>query len=222
MRWVIINGGPNLNYDVLKSEIRSEDRIICADGGAFHAKVMGIVPGLLLGDLDSIDPDTLDWVRSLKIPLDVYPVDKDMTDSEICLRSIPPKEQILLVCSLTGRPDHVLSNILLAGKLAKEGHQITMTDGQSWFYYLTGPAHFRLPLRRWLADKDARLPAVSLVPLFSEVTGVTTAGLRFPLNDSTLVPGSSFSISNAPANRTREIGVDFREGIMAVIVTPAD
>lgn len=221
MRWVIITGGPNLNYAAIKAEIKLSDKVICADSGAFHAKEMGIVPDKLMGDLDSIDSDTLSWIRELRVPLEVFSVEKDMTDSELCLREIPMDQQILLVCSLSGRPDHVLSNLLLAGQLVKEGYSLVMTDGTTWVYPLSGPAEFRLDFGRWNKLKERRELAVSLMPLFAEATGVTTIGLHYPLKDKTLVPGSSFSVSNRAKRKAPKIGVDFKGGILLVMVTPA-
>ena len=221
MRWVVLTGGPNLNYDALVKELTPEDRIICADSGAYHAKQMCILPGKLLGDLDSIDPDTLSWIRELKIPLEVFPVEKDMTDTELCLRSIPSEHPVLLICSLTGRPDHVRSNLLLAGRLADEGLDLTVTDGNTWIYAFSGPAVFRLNSRKWRTSHEREKLAVSLMPLFKEVTGVTTKGLRYELKDRTLVPGSSFSISNTVQKNASDIGVDFTGGTMLIMVTPA-
>lgn len=221
MRWVVLTGGPNLNYDALVKELSPEDRIICADSGAYHAKQMCILPGKLLGDLDSIDPDTLSWIRELKIPLEVFPVEKDMTDTELCLRSIPSGSPVLLICSLTGRPDHVMSNLLLAGRLAEEGMDLIITDGNTWIYAFNGPATFRLNNRKWRTSGEREKLAVSLLPLFGEVTGVTTKGLRYGLMDRTLIPGSSFSISNAVQKNAGDAGVDFKSGTMLIMVTPA-
>ena len=221
MRWVVLTGGPNLNYDALVRELSPDDRIICADSGAYHAKQMCILPSKLLGDLDSIDPDTLSWIRELKIPLEVFPVEKDMTDTELCLRSIPSEHPVLLICSLTGRPDHVLSNLLLSGRLVEEGRDLTITDGSTWIYACKGPASFRLNNRKWRTSHERDKLAVSLLPLFQEVTGVTTAGLRYALKGRTLIPGSSFSISNAVQKNAKDIGVDFTGGTMLIMVTPA-
>lgn len=221
MRWVIITGGPNLHYDAIKKELLHDDRIVCADSGAFHAKEMGVIPEKLIGDLDSIDADTLLWIRSLHVPLEMFPVEKDMTDTELCLREVPKDHPILLVCSLSGRPDHVLSNLLLAGQLVSEGYNLSMTDGVSWVYPLFGPARFRLDFKRWNTNRKREALAVSLLPIFSEVTGVSTVGLHYPLKNRTLVPGSSFSVSNRPKRNTAAIGIDYTGGVLLVMVTPA-
>ena len=50
---------------------------------------------------------------------------------------------------------------------------------------------------------------------------INTIGLHYHLINKTLLPGSSFSVSNHAEKNVPEIGVDFKEGVMMVIVTPA-
>ena len=220
MRHIVITGGPNLDYAAIKSILRMDDRIICADGGALHAQKMGLKPDKLVGDLDSILPETLAWVQDYHIEMEVYSQDKDMTDSEICLRQIPSTEPIVLICSLTGRPDHVMTNLMLAGQLSRENYRLTVTDGSTWVYPLHGPAHFRLNKSMWRTSRERAGLAISFIPLFSEVMGVTTLGLKYKLQSAGLMPGSSFSVSNSITSNAREVGVDFSEGVMLVMVTP--
>lgn len=224
MRYVVITGGPNIQYDNLLDMIHPEDYILCADSGAYHARKMGLIPSRLTGDLDSIDSETLQWVRDLHVPLDVYPVEKDMTDTEICLRSVPPESDIVLICSFSGRTDHVLSNYLLAGRLASEGFQMIMTDGITTVFPISGPREIFLPANRctyW--EKHTRdypgTISISLFPLFSEARGVTTEGLAFPLHNATLQPGSTFSVSNMPNKNAPGIMIHVDEGVLLVLLT---
>jgi len=220
MRHIVITGGPNLDYPAIKSILRMDDRIICADGGALHAQKMRLQPDKLVGDLDSILPETLAWIQDYHIEMEVFSQEKDMTDSEICLREIPSTEPIILICSLTGRPDHVMANLMLAGQLSRENYQLMVTDGTTWVFPLHGPSRFRLSRSIWKTSKERSGLAISLIPLFSEVIGVTTVGLKYKLLNAGLMPGSTFSVSNTIYNNAREVGVDFSEGVMLVMVTP--
>ena len=222
MRYVVITGGPNIHYDRLRSEIRPEDYIVCADSGASHARNLGLIPQKLIGDLDSIDQETLTWVRDMKVPLEVHPVDKDMTDTELCLRSVAPNQPVLLVCSFSGRPDHVLANYLLAGRLTSEGRRIVMTDGISYGFPISGPANLSIPTGLLNHVDSFVSSSVSLLPLFSTVTGVTTYGLTFALHDAELIPGSTFSVSNKANGNTRDISITIAAGVLLVLVTPED
>jgi len=220
MRYVVITGGPCINYDRLRIEIRPEDYVICADSGATHARNMGLIPQKLIGDLDSIDQETLTWIRDMKVPLEVYPVDKDMTDTELCLRSVASNQSVLLVCSFSGRPDHVLANYLLAGRLASEGRRIVMTDGISYGFPIAGPDSLAIPSGLLDPIDSSVSSSVSLLPLFSSVQGVTTHGLAFALYNAELIPGSTFSVSNKANGNTRDITIDIAAGVLLILVTP--
>lgn len=221
MRSVVFTGGPGIDSQGVLRALLPDDSIISADSGAMHARELGLTPSELVGDLDSIDAPTLAWIRENDIPVIQFPVAKDMTDSELCLRRLKIEEPILWVCSLTGRPDHVLSNLHLMGRLAEEGYEISATDGVTWVFPMSGCKEIRMRT----SDPRIFFPdtkyAVSLIPLSAEVTGVTTTGLGFPLVGATLHRGSSFSVSNEPTKETPVVGIDMTGGTLLYIVTPA-
>ncbi len=221
MGQLIISGGPELHYEGLKPWVGEYPPPICLDSGTDHARRLGLHPKQILGDLDSISPATLAWARDAGVPILSFPPEKDMTDSELGLRSLE-KEDILWFCSLQGRVDHVLANLLLAGKLAQEGYKLTLTDGNTWVYPLVGPVDFSLPPEILTSLGDWQQIVVSFVPLFGKAEKVTTRGLYYPLQAEDLFPGSSFSISNCLQKNTGEAGLSFTGGVLLVIVTTKD
>jgi len=222
MRYVVISGGPNLFDEEILMELLPDDFIICADGGANHARRMGLIPDKIIGDMDSIDDETLIWAKDNLVLMEIFPPEKDFTDSELCLMDIPSGVPVLIILPLSGRFDHVLSNLMLAGKLAGEGRSLTLTDGQTWVYPVKGPASFSIDLHQWKSQEEKRELSVSLLPLFGPAQNVTTQGLYYPLKNQTLIPGSSFSVSNRIAASEVEPGLSFSSGIVAVIITKAD
>ena len=54
--------------------------VICADGGARHARALGLEPTLLVGDMDSIDETSRKMY--VDVPSLTFPVAKDKTDSQ--------------------------------------------------------------------------------------------------------------------------------------------
>ena len=64
MRNVLILGGDDISYEGVLSQIGEEDLIICADHGADHARAMKLNPNIIVGDMDSVHPDTLAWAHS--------------------------------------------------------------------------------------------------------------------------------------------------------------
>ena len=59
--------------------MKSSEYIVCADGGANHARRLGITPDIIIGDLDSITASTKNYFK--KIPL-VLVADQYSTDLE--------------------------------------------------------------------------------------------------------------------------------------------
>jgi thiamine pyrophosphokinase len=182
---------------------------------------MELIPREIIGDMDSIDEITTKWAKEHSILMTVHPAEKDMTDSEICLRGIPEQADILVVLSLTGRIDHVMSNIMIAGKMAQSKRKIMLTDGMSWIRPVSGPGSFRVDINRW-NKKERKELAISLMPIFGQVENVHLEGLHYQLSGQTLVPGSSYSISNRLETVDDAFTVAFSSGVVLIIITVAD
>ena len=77
---VVVGGGP----------IRPPDRgfgaVIVADSGLDVALAAGLVPTMLVGDLDSISADGARWAADHGLPIEQHPADKDDTDTALALR----------------------------------------------------------------------------------------------------------------------------------------
>ena len=104
-------------------------------------------------------------------------------------------------------------------KLRSEGKRITVTDGITYGYPLSGEDHVEIDVSRFENPL-----AVSLIPWdFSvPVTGVTTEGLYYPLNDQELSAGSSFSFSNHPDGKNGKVSITIRSGRLFVTLTFAN
>lgn len=178
MRAVIIGSGEIKNYEKAKSRICAEDYIICADGGYDHAVKMGIKPDILIGDFDSISniPDDMEKVQ--------YPTRKDMTDSHIAMDLAKEKgyNEMLLLGFTGDRADHSLTNILLlinypGAVIADDNNEIRLIKDTAELCGNIGDT-------------------LSIIPVCGDLTGITTTGLEYPLNDETLYLGDSRGVSN--------------------------
>ena len=207
---VVIAGGPNKNIGNLLPIIKSAESIICADSGADSLMPYNIVPDTVWGDMDSISEETVSWLKSNEVSHKLFPVEK-----ELCLLSVPKEKEIIFVTSLVGRLDHVMSNMLLVMRLHEEGYHIKATDGMTWVYPLLGKASWRVSEE--LRKKEN---TCSLIPLGKGASGVSTVGMKYPLSDQSIVPGSSFTVSNEFDMTEKEHGFDMKDGTMLVIVTP--
>ncbi|MBO4474340.1 MAG: thiamine diphosphokinase [Clostridiales bacterium] len=212
---VVIAGGPNKDLTSLLPVIQAAEAVICADSGADALMPYGILPDEVWGDMDSILPQTREWIERNQIRTSVFPVEKDMTDSEICLRSVPEDMEILFVTSILGRIDHVMTNMLLVMRLAQEGRSITATDGATWVFPLHGACRWVVPGHLLKTENTC-----SLIPLGQGAKGVSTFGMKYGLSDRDLIPGSSLTVSNEFDMTEKEHGFVMEDGTMLVIVTP--
>ncbi|MCR5061162.1 MAG: thiamine diphosphokinase [Saccharofermentans sp.] len=211
MRIAIVTGGPV--FDEAADIVRGSDRIICADSGADFCVRHGIVPDEVLGDMDSISAETFEMMRSRRIPFKTYPSHKDETDTEIALESCPEGSEITLVCSLTGRIDHELSNLSLLIKYKEAGFDITATDGRSDVIPMSGVDTLNVE------GIDGKV-AISIIPFgCSRIEGVTTKGLAYPLQDASIDALGSLSVSNELSDGESGFEISIRSGRTLVTIS---
>lgn len=163
----------------------SFDYTICVDGGLELAKKWGLKVDYVVGDGDSYG-----GAFPKDISRENYPCEKDETDSQLAIEKaleIGAKE-IVFCGFLGGRLDHTLANLALAFSA------FSLNDVSCYFQEEWGFCY--------LADKKTKViggssgDMVSLIPLFEDVRGITTEGLKYPLLNETLYWQQSRGISN--------------------------
>ena len=182
MRAIIIGNGSIKNYNLIKSKLRDDDYIICADGGYKHTKLLGVRPEVLIGDMDSIEENDYNGeVINL-------PIRKDFTDSEVCTKFILLKDfdEIMMLGFLGTRQDHSITNISLLKQFDDASKKAYIIDENNEIY---------------LAKKENTIygkkgDIVSIIPFGQNLLGVSTTGLDYSLEDETLVFGESRGVSN--------------------------
>ena len=213
MHYYVVTGGPLTSK---AAEVIKEGEIIAADQGIDFCFEHGFTPALAVGDMDSVSASGLEKLKISGIPVQTYPVEKDMTDTELAISLVPEGEELTVVCPLSGRIDHVTANIQLAAALYRDGRNIKLDDGVTEVHFLSGNDVISLKLDRYGDDS-----AISLVPLSFDgnVTGVTTEGLYYPLTDAVVSCGKTLTFSNKPKTGVSEFKVSIRDGLMAVTVS---
>jgi len=220
MRYVIVTGGPlpDEAFEVIRSisDSKEEQVIIACDSGCDHLARLNIVPDILIGDMDSISKKGLRFAEKNNVFTELYPVEKDWTDTEIALNKTEAGDKVTLVCPISARIDHVIANLGISLKLKSEGRDIVVTDGVTYCYPLAGEDKVQIDVTPYKGNA-----AVSLIPwnFGKTVKGVTTKGLYYPLEDGDLTAGSSFSFSNHPKKGAKKISVSIKTGMLLVAVT---
>lgn len=187
------------------SLLDAADLVIAADGGAESLDRLGRRPDLLVGDLDSTDAALVGRLAAAGTRVHHHPTDKEASDTELALEAATAAgaTAIVLVGAAGGlRLDHELANLLLLADPALAGRDVRLVHRGSRVRVLRGGE--RAVLGVGAGD------LVSLMPVGGDATGVTTEGLRWPLDAATLCMGRSRGLSNevveAPASVRLERG----------------
>jgi thiamine pyrophosphokinase len=204
---VIVASAPELDIAPYQEHIRAADLLIAADGGALPLLRAGIVPHVAIGDMDSIDAAGLAELEAHAVTLRRFPREKDETDLELALlyAAAAGATTIDILGALGGRWDHTLANVaLLALPELCERRTRLLADHQTLF------------LVRDTATLEGQAgDTVSLLPLAGAAHGVTTKGLRYPLDDATLSYERARGVSNVLLDPPGHVSL--REGLLLVV-----
>jgi thiamine pyrophosphokinase len=190
---VFCNGKPP-SQQLAHKCLRSKPFVVCADGGANVAARLGIRPDLIIGDCDSVLPKT--WRQFSSVPL-LQILDQENTDLEKALDYLLKKNiRSVVVLGATGkRADHAFANLSILAKYGKKLDLIFRDDDGEIF---------ALP-KRWSGEVGTGT-IISLLPL-GKCTGITTAGLKYPLKNESLALGVREGLSNEAIADTLKIRV---------------
>lgn len=207
MRIIIVANAP-VNADTRLSLIAaSADYIIAADGGAQPLAAAGIVPHLLIGDLDSLSDQHVAWLVTQGVEVQRYAREKDETDLELALLAAVARNasHIDLFCVLGARWDHTVATIAMLSLPMLIGRTVRIfADGQT------------LAIVRDHIILDGPITrTVSLLPLTPTVDGITTTGLAYPLDHATLYFERSRGVSNVVTSMPATVQV--QSGILLVV-----
>lgn len=199
MRAVIFANGEFERPDLMAGLINAEDFIIVADGGLRHIRSLKLVPNLLVGDLDSVNENDLDWLKAQEVEILKFPTDKDFTDLELALDEACKRgfTEIMLTAALGGRADHAQANIALLSRPEMSSCNLFLNDGLTEIRLITEA----------LTISGSPGDIISLIPLCNSAVGVLTKRLEFPLNNETLSPGQTRGISNVMQADSAWIGL---------------
>jgi thiamine pyrophosphokinase len=193
--------------------------VIAADGGAERAASLGLRPDLVVGDMDSLAPEALRRLESVGTAIERVPAEKDESDLELAIRAALARgaTTIVILGALGGpRIEHELANIALLG-LAGRSAGIAIVDERCSIQLLDAgdPSAGGEAAAAYVHGEPGDY--VSLQPWGGDAGGVTTQGLRYPLQDEPLLQGPSRGLSNELAGR--EGHVSCRRGRVLVIHT---
>ena len=212
MNTLIISGG-NIETDLALNTLKSSwEHIIGVDGGVAFCRKHGILPTKIVGDFDTLDKEVLDWYREhTRTEIRAYNPVKDATDTQIAVElAIELGSSSITILGGTGtRLDHVLGNIQTLYLPFAQGVDCRILDGHN---------RIRLIKGRYVLSREEQYGTYfSLIPLTTDVYGVTLKGAKYPLNRHhfTVLGTGSLGVSNEIAEDRVEITME--RGILVLI-----
>lgn len=190
--------------------LNEADHLVCVDGGARHLVALGMVPDVVIGDLDSISEADLAAFELAGARTMRYPRDKDATDIELAVEYAAQSygAELSVMGVAHGDLDHSLGNVLLLSRFTSRFTKVVLIDGDTEAIFL-GP--------------DSELnhttqvgTTFSLVPLTPEVRNVSVTGARWPLDGATLLLGSTRSLRNTAVSE--QLLVRLESGCLMVVL----
>ncbi|MGD9995302.1 MAG: thiamine diphosphokinase [Ilumatobacteraceae bacterium] len=207
---VVTGGGPVIGAD------GPFVAVVAADSGLDTALQLGLQPTVLVGDLDSISPEGLEWAGANGIPIHRHDPDKDDTDTALAVRhaasmrsSTGATHLQLLGGDDATRLDHLLGTVICLGDPELElFDEVTAQLGATEVRVLHPGRRTELHL------EPARV--FSLLALHGDCTGVQVCGARWPLRDAVIRSSSTLGVSNESIGGLTTIAVG--SGVLTVIV----
>jgi thiamine pyrophosphokinase len=219
--YVVVVGGGSLRPQPHRpchrvAEVGARDVIIAVDSGLDVALEVGLVPSLVVGDLDSVSAEGLAWARSAGVPVEEHPADKDATDTELALRAAlraaagDDAAVLRLLCgAATDRLDHLLGIVTALGAVELGAFRRVGADIGTTAVHIVHPGHevcIELPSRA----------VFSLLALHGGCTGVDVDGARWPLHAASVPVAATIGISNESTGLP--VRIRCAAGVLTVVV----
>lgn len=184
---IVLTGGDPVDAS-LAAGLPPDAFVIAADSGLHNAATLGLGVDLVVGDLDSVDPEVLSEAERFGSTVERHPEAKDRTDLalalDVALRFAPT--DVTVVGGAGGRLDHLLANVLLLASDTYRDLTVSAVTDTATYHVVRG--------ERTLTGR--RGGHVTLLPVHGPAHGVTTEGLLYPLQGEILTPGSTRGVSN--------------------------
>jgi thiamine pyrophosphokinase len=186
--FLIVAGGEPPGKELLHGLALKADMVIAADKGAQYCLASGITPGLVVGDMDSLDQGSIDRLCALGVAMKRVSADKDQTDTEIALDEaiLRGAEHVEILGAIGDRIDHTLANIHLLCKALHQGIEARITSETQQVFLIGSGGTIR----------GSKGRTVSFLPLTPQVEGISLKGFRYELEDASMEIGKPYGVSN--------------------------
>ena len=199
---LIIANGQKENKTFIKSLAKESDFILALDGGADIALKAGIMPNLVIGDLDSISPNAKNKIGKEKL-LKVARQDNTDLEKGLDFARYFKVPSITIICAQGGRLDFTLSNFSSVFNYIDKAEIVFKTSTCDIY-----------PIKKSAKFECKKGTKISLIPM-GNTTNLTLKNLKYSLKNATFKIGQT-AVSNIALKNTFE--VSFTKGQLLVIV----
>ncbi|MBU6242162.1 MAG: thiamine diphosphokinase [Acidobacteria bacterium] len=198
-RVLVITGGSVVR---VAPQLGAFDLVVAADSGVDSAFALGLVPDVVIGDLDSVSAGGLARVRELDVAVIQSPTNKDLTDTELALAHLVTigARHATVLSPGGGRLDHAHGLLAALANPTLSVVSIEAIIGTAHVTVMHGADTRTIPLR---GSHLAALHAMN-----GMAHGVTTVGFRWNLSHEDLAPWVSRGVSNEMVAPSAEVSLD--------------
>lgn len=210
MNVLIVLGGSAALADLLVHEAELADIIITADSGAAHLAAAGLLPHVLVGDMDSIDASLLRQLESSGVDIVKAIAEKDETDGWLAMDEAISRgaTEIVMLGALGGRVDHLLGNLMLLVRAEKRDVRAVIKDEGCEITTVSGAAEI----------KGRAGDTVSLLPIGEGVSVSYLDGLQYGTQEPLPLPiDAPVGVSNVLTADVAHVVVAGRAYIVKII-----
>lgn len=209
MKVLIVTGGERPEKLLLKEKASSASMIIAADRGAEYCLNAGILPDMVVGDMDSLPVGVQDELISKGIEIRRFDCRKDMTDTQIAVDTAIGKgaDEIEILAGTGSRFDHSLANVYLLFRAMKQGIEAKIITGVNEIFLIE---------KNSVIMNEAGV-IVSFLPLGYYAKGITLKGFEYEADNIDMDMSFPVGVSNVICSDSAEVIV--KDGILIAIIT---
>ncbi len=173
MRALIVANGDMPAHELVRQLAEEAEFVLAADGGGDRAIAAGVVPELVAGDLDSLSDAAREQLGAARLRRIADPETTDL--EKVIAVALERGATTIVICGAGGgRADHALANLSVLVRFRGRA-AISIIDDLFTIRLVDGETAIERPAGT----------VVSLVAI-GRCEGVTTTGLRWPLENATL------------------------------------
>lgn len=170
---------------------------LCVDGGCNRLVETKLVPDIILGDFDSISKKSIDHYHQLGVQM-MKIEDQDSTDFSKALNYVLKDESeknrmnecVIALNGTGGCLSHVFAN--LSSLFLFENRKVILL-GEDNIAFICWAGVTEINCRQ----SEGKVTYCSIIPMFGVVQSITTTGLKWNLDNSTLMFGKNGLISTS-------------------------